>query len=410
MKLTTTICFILFLLSSPILGQDWTLQTSGTDLNLHDVYFTTKDSGWTVGNSGTLLRTTNGGNTWTAQSSGITEDFRGVAFKNSEVGIGVAFGGKIVRTANGGGNWTAVTSNTPRDLRSVSFAHPDTVWAVGGGGFGPVILKSGDAGSNWVSTPVDGSPTNILDVFFLNSMQGWICGETGYIRYTIDGGQAWSAPITGPSTGSFTSIHFANEEKGWAVTTSGQIWHSNDGGVSWFQQNSANAGLLNGVFAVSASEVWVVGDGGAVRYTDSGGSTWLNQDIPLESDDFNDIFFIDANTGWIVGEDGKIYAKGVMSDIKVVDHLPGMDLKPLWPNPVFDQLNIAFTLDQGYPMQMVLRNAAGQEIRMIADQFFYPGDHRLEVSMNDHPQGVYYIELQTEGYRTMRKVIRASEN
>ena len=404
MKYTITICFIIGFLSTSMFAQDWTLQTSGTDLNLHDVYFTTKDSGWTVGNSGTLLRTTNGGNTWTAQSSGITEDFRGVAFKNSEVGIGVAFGGKIVRTENGGGNWTAASSNTLRDLRGVSFAHPDTAWAVGGGP--PTIMKSGDAGANWASTPVDGNPANILDVFFLNSMQGWICGESGYIQYTIDGGQTWSTPITGPLNGSFTSIHFANEEIGWTVNTAGKIWKSNDGGVCWIEQNAAEAPHLRGVFATSSTEAWAVGESGSIRHTTDGGTNWMNEDIPLESDDFNDIFFVDANTGWIVGEDGKVYAKGVMSDIKVVDHLPGMDLKPLWPNPVSDQLNIAFTLDQGYPMQIVLRNAAGQEVKMISDQFFYPGEHRLQIRMNDRPQGVYYLEFQTESQRTMRKIIR----
>ena len=42
-------------------GTTWTIQWSGTTNYLHSVYFTNANSGYTVGDDGTILKTTDGG-------------------------------------------------------------------------------------------------------------------------------------------------------------------------------------------------------------------------------------------------------------------------------------------------------------------------------------------------------------
>lgn len=48
-------------------GENWTTQTSGTELQLREVAFISSTEGWLVGNEGLILHTVDGGNNWTKQ-------------------------------------------------------------------------------------------------------------------------------------------------------------------------------------------------------------------------------------------------------------------------------------------------------------------------------------------------------
>src|SRR5690349_3087551 len=56
----------------------------------------------TVGASGTILRTTDGGSTWAIQSSGTGASLSGVAFKDATTGTVVGQWATILRTRDGG--------------------------------------------------------------------------------------------------------------------------------------------------------------------------------------------------------------------------------------------------------------------------------------------------------------------
>jgi hypothetical protein len=58
-----------------------------------------------VGESGTILRTTNGGATWSAQSSGTPNFLSSVFFTDANTGTAVGQGGTILRTTTGGVVW-----------------------------------------------------------------------------------------------------------------------------------------------------------------------------------------------------------------------------------------------------------------------------------------------------------------
>ncbi|HMN17785.1 MAG TPA: T9SS type A sorting domain-containing protein [Ignavibacteriaceae bacterium] len=81
---------------------------------------------WSVGNTGKILKTTNGGTNLTTQSSGTTNDLYSVYFVNETTGWAVGWSGKILRSINGGTNWSSQSSGTSLDFRSV-FVIPDSV-------------------------------------------------------------------------------------------------------------------------------------------------------------------------------------------------------------------------------------------------------------------------------------------
>ena len=61
-------------LTSQISSQDWFWQNPLPQVNaLNSVYFIDTNTGWAVGDDGTMLKTTDGGLTWSLIPSGRTE-------------------------------------------------------------------------------------------------------------------------------------------------------------------------------------------------------------------------------------------------------------------------------------------------------------------------------------------------
>src|SRR5262245_47711514 len=65
-----------------------------------------------VGDFGTIIRTTDGGNTWALQSTWLNASLQGVSFVDSNVGTVVGDWGVILRTTDGGLNWTIQDAGT----------------------------------------------------------------------------------------------------------------------------------------------------------------------------------------------------------------------------------------------------------------------------------------------------------
>ena len=99
-------------------GKTWRAQTSGTTNDLYSVYFSDVNTGYAVGGSliwsdsgidivgkpyiGTILKTTNGGATWTSQLSGTIYRLYSVYFTNFNTGYAVGDGGTILKTITSG--------------------------------------------------------------------------------------------------------------------------------------------------------------------------------------------------------------------------------------------------------------------------------------------------------------------
>src|SRR5262249_17025874 len=127
-------------------GATWTDQIRQvTEIELMGVFFTDANTGTAVGGDarsissrGTpvILRTTDGGTTWTRQESGTNENIEGVFFLDADTGIavtkGAAYGGSVLRTTDGGATWTHPDGGTILyGLRAVAFKDAHTGLAVG---------------------------------------------------------------------------------------------------------------------------------------------------------------------------------------------------------------------------------------------------------------------------------------
>jgi photosystem II stability/assembly factor-like uncharacterized protein len=86
-------------------GDNWILTASSgpqTESGLHGVHFSEPNTGFTVGNNGVIMRSTDGGANWSAQSSTTNNSLNAVYMLNALTGYVCGNGGMVLKTTNGG--------------------------------------------------------------------------------------------------------------------------------------------------------------------------------------------------------------------------------------------------------------------------------------------------------------------
>ena len=265
-------------------GDKWEKQDSGTFCRLYSVYFADETTGWVVGENGTILYSTNGGETWKPQKSPLKTSFYGVNFADETYGWIAGENGTILYTQSGGEaggwfrggseGWIVQDSRTLSRLYAIYAADEKMAWAVGDNG---VILKTKDGGKNWISTKAG---KNLMAVDFIDEKTGWAVGDNGTIIKTINGGKTWTVQVTETSS-HLVDAYFVDEKNGWVVggnlETGETILHTTDGGKTWNTRSTGLPKPLVGVNFVNFSTGWIAGYNGSILHTTDGGVTWNGQ-------------------------------------------------------------------------------------------------------------------------------------
>lgn len=118
------------------------------------------------------------------------------------------------------------------------------------------------------------SPTNqfLKECSFVDSLRGWVAGDSGTIIHTSNGGVNWVFQNTNIGYEDVVSIFFLNERLGWAL--------------SWditFDTNSFGTNILS---------------------TTNGGINWGHVRYPVDDIFINTITFVDSLTGFLGGYPG----------------------------------------------------------------------------------------------------------
>lgn len=287
----------------------WYRQESGVRYTIDSIFFVDENTGWAVGDRGTVLKTTDGGETWTPQNPGTGAWVTDVHFVDENTGWVVGDSGFVARTTNGGATWVPQHSTTTKNLWNVQFINADVGWAVGpAGGDGPpppgvysTILKTTNGGLTW--TEVEGHELHVLNLHFIDENTGWLAGDGLY--KSTDGGDTWQE--VRPKNSLYRAVHFVGADTGWVVGAAGRILHTTDGGANWVTQDSGVAVELVNVYFLDADNGWVVGNDGLILATADGGATWRHQ-FSGGTRYLGGIFFIDQDTGWASGPGGTILA------------------------------------------------------------------------------------------------------
>ncbi len=348
----------------------WIPQNSGTTKNLRSVHFTDANTGYAVGDSGTILKTINGGSNWEIQSSGITYDLHSVYFPSVSIGYavggasigGVGGFGVILKTIDGGATWTMVYSSDTIIANScafngVFFTDTNTGYAVGGYSNNveedtPLIRKTTDGGITWtMQSP--GMACILNSVYFTDSNIGYTVGNywssIGRIFKTINGGSSWASQDI-DDTYSVYSVYFINSDTGYAAGYAagyeqgwwdqGLIIKTTNGGSDWTHSFTSinDVAQFNSICFTDTSG-YAVGNPGNIHQLFGGDSLWYFT-TPEITVDLYSIYFPSTDIGYAVGDNGAIY-KTINGGVGIIDHNQTEDLLKVHPNPTSTNINIA---------------------------------------------------------------------
>jgi photosystem II stability/assembly factor-like uncharacterized protein len=295
-------------------GVTWSVQISGTLSHLRDVHFVDALKGWAVGglsvigptHPATILHTEDGGVTWHIQASGNVEPLAGIHFIDSLTGWAVGDDGTILHTADGGRTWNLQPSGVTQPLWKVKFVDARNGYIAGGfSGSDGVILRTTDGGTTWSARVFGGR--QLFDLDFASASLGWaVDTRSGGQVLKTNGGNIWN-PLPVSTGRRLKGVDFVDTLTGWAVGEVGAIIKTTDSGNLWAKQSSGTTRHLNGIAATDTLTAWAVGTEGTIVHTADGGTTWVSQHIrtlvlPSGLGSASEtISFTDAMTGWALG-------------------------------------------------------------------------------------------------------------
>lgn len=245
------------LLKTTTSGSTWTAQANqgGSMWGLSMVNVT---NGWSAGDynsvqaSVRLLKTTNGNN-WTAfYNSGVTtfNSFNDIHFSDINSGWVVGTTGIIRRTTDSGATtWTAQTSGTAYELLSVDFTDNLNGYACGRQG---IILHTSDGGVNWVGQYSSFSSGTIWEIDMINNTIGFAVGDFGILKHIVST-PAQPLLLHQPNGGEIFQIgtkRFVLWQAQSGITNV-KIDYSIDGGSNWLT-------VINSTPAAAGSYAWNV--------------------------------------------------------------------------------------------------------------------------------------------------------
>ena len=286
-------------------GHSWQQATLPTSqLGLSQVQFVNAQDGWVLSSPGggaagsegvNLFRSTDGGHSWSLVArapgalplQGIKSGMGWISATTGWITGSIAIPNAIYlyRTQDGGVSWQPqalplsfpvqateppVFFSASQGLLPVIFSTPQ------GPGF--AVYATHDGGATWSSSTPLSTMNSTWDL--LTMQQGWVVGANGStLNETSDGGQHWTAITPSANFQHIAQLDFVSAQEGWAISTAtpaapvllktmdgGQTWVQVSPGsqaASWQVVSSPSPGTsfdyLNGVAAVSATNLWAVG-------------------------------------------------------------------------------------------------------------------------------------------------------
>lgn len=419
---TINLLFILLVTSLSAFPQWYQAKNIPTDRDLSCIMFTDAWHGWICGDQGVMLRTADGGNNWALVETGTTAKLMDVFFADNLHGW--ALGEEedntnlILVSVDGGVNWS-IQHTTDYMLTDLFFTDSMTGWVTA---WYNTLLHTTDGGVNWVpvSMPSLAMPNAIQ---FLNPMTGYL-GGTNYnsgfemkVYKTTDGGQNWTKTAIWNNDWYLYRLFFIDEMNGWLTghydiqgihnqdTSGNVICFSNNGGQGWekgFDKENLSARSL---FFTNAMQGWAVAGNGIFLGSTDGGQSWQMQSYPPYNY-LADIWFSDSQTGWAVGDSGTVMQTTNNGALGTGEIPSDNHRLKLFPNPACK--NITLTLDGDWEGEASYRifNILGNTVK--TGNICFNGSLNILIDIEALPDGIYFclVSVQTPQSACHRAIVK----
>lgn len=386
----------------------WFEQTSGTSQRLYAVQFVNENTGYAVGMSGIVIKTTDGGSNWLNKPAGTSNNLRGLYFVDANTGTIVGELGSIFRTTNGGNNWNYQVNPVGNySLYNVFFTNASTGCIVGFYAFhqNGIIMMTTNGGALWMDRSFT-HDASYYDAHFFNQNIGIVVGQFPDILRTTNACLSWSVQNVNSI---IYGISFSDSNNGICVGSGGKLLLTTNSGNNWTGYNTGFTNDFYGVSQGSRDAIVIVGSGGRVLRTTNAGINWFLQQSNLTTD-LRSVSFVNSNTGWAVGESGKIIKTsdggGVIGINPISNETPkGFFLSQNYPNPFNPKANIEIQISKLSFVKLTIYNILGNEMNIIVNQELRPGIYRVDVDGTNYPSGVYYYRLTAGDFVDTKKMV-----
>lgn len=304
-----TLAFILLLFSSITFSQSsWFWQNpTPQGSNINSITFINSQTGIAVGNHGTILQTTNGGENWNLTYVSYRNDFRSVHHVSGTTVFVAGTEGIILRTTNSGNSWERISSNITDTISSIYFTDQNFGYVACNRG---KVFKSTDGGITW-NEQSSGITTALNSIFFLNQDTGYVCGDNGRVIRTTNAGSNWNS-IANIQGVDYNSVWFRDYNYGFIAGGSQgnrEFRRTTNGGQSWLAVLLAiSAGELTQIVFVDNNTGYISGKLNTLFITTNGGVNWgFDNTITQASFGFNTIHFNSPQEGYLAGTYGILY-------------------------------------------------------------------------------------------------------
>ena len=421
--------------------------TSSTSRGIYSIFFTSADSGYAVGNTGTIYRTTNFGDNWVSQSSqypstvsfnvlcfpsqstgyilgantlfkttntGVSwqyssfENFRfnSASFVNDVTGYSAGTGRSLIRTTNGGQNWSAVRDSFPGIISGIHFLNFNK---------GIISLKNGyifrttNAGISWDSSFTQND--NLINLSIADSLNGYclithVFMQNTYSRIykTSNGGDNWYTVYTFANNNPFKAIKFSSKDTGYVSSNYIGTYKTTNGGISW---NIINPKGGNCMGIIQPNTVYFPGN-----ISTDGGQSWTTQDVRTNYLEGGDMLFINQSTGIIVGNQG-IILKTTNGGVNVfVTHLSIETPKTFllhqnYPNPFNPSTKINYEIKSSGFVSLKVFDLLGKEVAQLVNEKQNAGSYAVDFNSTEFnlPSGIYFYTLNAGEFKETKKMV-----
>ena len=309
----------------------WTQQLTGVSVRLRGISAVSERIAWASGASGTVLRTTNGGDTWTRVAVPDAEalDFRDIDAFSDDVAyilsIGNGEASRIYKTTNAGQDWTLQLANQDPNvfLDAMAFWTRDRGIAYSDSIDGRFVLFMTTNGRTWERIPAERLPaalpregayaasgTNVA----IHGDHVWIGTTAARVLHSADRGETWTVvqtPVATSESAGIFSIGFRDALHGIVVggdyrKESEAVQNAaatSDGGKTWTLSKGLSGYRSAVAFVPRTKSTWLaIGPLGA-DVSEDDGRTWT----PLPGAGFDAFSFApEKQVGWGSGQRGGI--------------------------------------------------------------------------------------------------------
>ena len=397
----------------------------------------------TYGNG--IYRSTDGGYTWALSNKGIIGSrINALVTKNNDV-LAATEGG-VYKSTDDGDSWQRYNEGIDlSDIINIKMMNNNYYAVVSDG-----IYKLDTVNNKWIKKYY--LPNNSFTAMSINDSVIYAGFRGAGILKSTDDGTTWDTVDNGLNLGSghypgINSLAVLGDVV-YAGTDVNGVYRSTDGGANWSEFNNGSSSNIVYDLAFNDSAIYLATNDGFYK-SDINGSSWnqlynswaysflfynggifignYNQIIKSYnegqtwdnvSDGYNsrDIYSLAVNDNYMfaASADGGVWKRPLSEVITSVDNSVSLpehfSLEQNYPNPFNPTTKIRYSIPEvGTSLmkfvQLKVYDILGKEVATLVNKEQQPGNYEVEFNASALSSGIYFYELNADGFVQTRKMI-----